>query len=93
MQDTPDFIAQKQYEIFMSKPLEERVLLNLDVSAWVWQMTFLRLKQAYPHLPDVEIRVLRFMEYYGKEFSTEQQTEISEKMRTYGDDERNTTAI
>ncbi len=87
MKDTPDFIAQKQYEIFMSKPLEERVLLNLDLSAWVWQMTFLRLKRENPHLPDVEIRILRFIEYYDKEFSPEQIQEISEKMRRYTVDE------
>lgn len=83
MKDTPDFIAQKQYEIFMSKPLKERVLMNLEVSVWVWNMTFLRLKRENPHLSDAEIRILRFIEYYGKEFSPAQIEEISLEMRKW----------
>ncbi len=48
---------------------------------------FLRLKRENPHLPDVEIRILRFIEYYGTEFSPEQIQEISAKMRQYPDPE------
>lgn len=78
MKDTPDFIYNKQFEIFNSKPLKERFLLNLELTEFVRAMTVKRILRIKPDLSENDLKIEVFRQTYS-EYFTEKQKEIISK--------------
>ncbi len=79
MKDTPDFIAQKQFEIIKAKSVRERFEIFDGMMSFVRQMAIKRIKRRLGN--DVSDAILKYeliKEYYGDELSEAQMQEIRE---------------
>lgn len=76
MTDTPEYIYNKQFEIFYSKPLKERFLMNLELSEFVRETTRRRIKRQHPDFSEMEIKQEVFRQFYADTFTQEQMSRI-----------------
>ncbi len=76
MTDTPEYIYNKQFEIFYSKTLKERFLMNLELSEFVIETSRRRIKRLCPHYSKMEIKQEVFRQLYGDYFTREQMNMI-----------------
>lgn len=79
MTDTPDFIAQKQFEIIKAKSVRERFEIFDGMMSFVRQMAIKRIKRRLGN--DISDAILKYeliKEYYGNELSEAQMQEIRE---------------
>ncbi|RYU93007.1 hypothetical protein [Emticicia agri] len=84
MTDTPDFIAQKQFEINRAKTVRERFEIFDGMMSFVRQMTIKRIKRRLGN--DVSDAILKYeliKEYYGNELNETQLQEIRERLLKY----------
>lgn len=65
MTDTPDFIARKQVEIVLSKPISQRLQLLNDTIQHGRQLARNRLLKQNPDLSEHELIGQLIREYYG----------------------------
>jgi hypothetical protein len=81
MTDTPDFIAQKQFEINRSKTVRERFEIFDGMMSFVRQMTIIRIKKRLGNeISEAQLKYEIIKEYYGNELSTIQLEEIKHKL-------------
>jgi hypothetical protein len=55
--DTPEAVSRIQQKIWMSKPIEERIRLSLQMIDDARSMQIHGLKMRYPHWTDEDIRI------------------------------------
>ncbi len=82
MTDTPEYIYAKQFEIFYSKSLKERFLMNLELSEFVRETSRRRIKRQNPNFSDLEVKQEVFRQSYTDEFSREQMNQIFQTWET-----------
>ena len=80
MNDTPDFIARKQVEIVLSKPISQRLQLLNDTIQHGRQLARNRLLAHNSALSEAEIKFLLITEYYGDVFNAAQLAEIDRQL-------------
>jgi len=76
MYDTSEEIYDKQFEIFMKKPLKERFLLNLDLTEFIIEMTKKRIKAKNKDISERNLKIEFFKEFYAEDFTKEEINEI-----------------
>lgn len=80
MTDTPNFIAQKQVEIVLSKPISQRLQLLNDTIEHGRQLTRNRLLAHHPELSEDELTRQLIREYYGDAFDAAQLADIERQL-------------
>ena len=83
MNDTPAFIARKQYEINNSKTVKERFAIFEGMMSFVRLMTIKRIKKRLgDDISDAQLKYEIIKEYYGGELSSEQLSEIQVRLHS-----------
>lgn len=80
MNDTPDFIAQKQVEIVLNKPISQRLQLLSDTIEHGRQLARNRLLKQNPNLSAPELMGQLIRAYYGDLFNAAQLTDIDRQL-------------
>ena len=80
MNDTPDFIARKQFEIVFAKPLIERLRMIDSLFMFNRQLAIDRIKKIQPLIPENELKFELIKAYYGTELSPEFLEGIRQKL-------------
>jgi hypothetical protein len=80
MTDTPDFIARKQVEIVLSKPISQRLQLLNDTIEHGRQLARNRLLKQNPNLSPHELMGQLIREYYSDFFNATQLADIDHKL-------------
>jgi hypothetical protein len=71
MTDTPDFIAQKQFEIVMRKSVAQRLSLTDAMIRQSRRLAISRIKKAWPNCTEQELKYLIIKEYYAEDLGPE----------------------
>ncbi len=82
MNDTPDFIAQKQYEITMALPIVDRLKLTAGAADFSRRMAITRIRERNPTISDSELRYELIVDFYGDELPAYQLAEIKRLLLT-----------
>lgn len=64
MNDTPAHIHKKQLEIILSKPMNERLLMGLQMMEDGRQFMLNRIKRQNPDISEVEMKIEFIRQYY-----------------------------
>jgi hypothetical protein len=80
MKDTPDFIMKKQFEIVMSKPIAQRLLITDEMIGLSRKLAIQRIKSQYPDLPEAHLKFLLIKEYYQNDLPPQQLDDIKHKL-------------
>ena len=80
MNDTPDFIAQKQFDIIYAKPVLERFKILDDMVRFTRQQTVNRITARLPNLTQNQLKYEIIKEYYGQEIGDLQLKEIHDAL-------------
>ena len=83
MNDTTPEAHKKQLEIIMSKTLQERFMMGLEMVDSVYTMVSNSIRQQNPNLSPAELQVAIFKRYYRKDFSPELLERICQSMRQF----------
>lgn len=83
MQDTSDFIRRKQFEIIYAKPLNERVLMALQLMENAIFMANNRIRRQNPDFSEIDVKIQRVKEFYSDSFTKEQFVQIEKGMRAF----------
>lgn len=76
MTDTPDFIAQKQFEIVMRKSVAQRLLLTDAMIRQSRRLAITRIKKAHPDCSEQELKYLIIKEYYAEDLGPERLNDL-----------------
>ncbi len=76
MRDTPDHIRKKQIEIILSKPMNERLRMTLDMIDFARETTHRLIKRQHPEFTDLEVKVELFRRTYKNDFTPEEMDRI-----------------
>lgn len=71
MNDTSPKILQKQFEIYQSKSLEEKLRMTTEMMDYGVNQTIATLKKWYPKKSKIEIQLEFFKLYYREDFNAE----------------------
>jgi len=80
MNDTPLHVAQKQYEIHISKPLQERFKMAFSLTELSRKIILNQLKQQNPSLTESELCIELFKICYKDSFDEEKMQNIISDM-------------
>ena len=80
MNDTPSFIAQKQFDIIYAKPVLERFKILDDMVNFTRQQTVNRITARLPNLTQNQLKYEIIKEYYGQEIGDLQLKEIHDAL-------------
>jgi len=83
MTDTPEHIAQKQFEILYAKPPMERFRMACEMNQWAWQMIENQIKKRYPAISLPDLKAQAFKLFYANDFPPEKLAQISQHIRAY----------
>jgi 6-pyruvoyl-tetrahydropterin synthase len=90
MDDTPEFIKQKQHEIIMAKSAAERLDMAFEMAEFGRLMVRDRVRRQFPDLSEAEIQAKFIREYYYDRFSEEEFQRIDAHMLKYYQPEQST---
>ena len=76
MTDTPDFIAQKQFEIVMRKSVAQRLSLTDAMIRQSRQLAISRIKKTHPDCSEQELKYLIIKEYYAEDLGPERLNDL-----------------
>lgn len=83
MTDTTEEIISKQIEIFLSKPLKERIHIGMDMLFMGRKIVESHIKESYPNLSEIELKIEIFKQYYQHEFDKEELQRIIDSIKKY----------
>lgn len=71
MEDTPDHIHKKQLEIILSKPMDERLRMGLEMMENGRQFMLNRIKAEHPGISEKDLKIEFIKQYYKHDLSEE----------------------
>lgn len=80
--DTPEAVKRIQQKIWLSKPLEERIVRSLQMIEDARLLQIHGLKMRYPHWSDEEIRIFRLKRLLKNDASLHWLRPIIEPLKT-----------
>lgn len=83
MLDTPEEIQQKQYDILMSKSMEERVLIGFATVDFARAIAESSIRQANPGISEIDLKIALLKRFYANQFSEEAMDNIVASMISY----------
>ncbi len=82
MTDTPPEILKKQFEIFFSKPIQERFRMQIEMMESSVRQAKSLLMKRFPSLSEKELNVEFFKFYYRDSFSNDEMEKIVAWMKS-----------
>lgn len=83
MDDTPQHIKQKQYDIIMSKPLKERIYMAFDMIDFSRSLIRSSIKRDIPDISPIDLHLELFRRFYKNDFDDETMEKIISQMKEY----------
>lgn len=83
MNDTPEHILKKQFEIIQSLPLEERISLVFELTELSRTIIFNRLKEKYPFYDNSKLQAELFRVFYQTDFDPLTLNDIAGQIERY----------
>ena len=83
MNDTPKHILEKQFEIVMEKPLNERVKDLFEMTELSRRIVQNSIEVNNPDIPEVELKVELFKTFYRSDFDDHSLNQIVDSMRRF----------
>ena len=71
MLDTPENIQKKQFEILMSKSMEERLIIGLETIDFAMAIAESSIKQDYPGISKTDLKIALLKRFYSNQFTAE----------------------
>ncbi|OYT13419.1 MAG: hypothetical protein B6I19_05195 [Bacteroidetes bacterium 4572_114] len=71
MLDTPKNIQKKQFEILMSKSMEERLIIGLETIDFAMTIAESSIKQEHPGISETDLKIALLKRFYSNQFTTE----------------------
>jgi hypothetical protein len=82
MRDTPHHIHKKQLEIFLSKPVEERFRLGMQMVDDMKMLVEESVKINHPGISNLELKIEVFKKMYKKDLSEDYINRVVEWMHS-----------
>lgn len=76
MNDTPEYILKKQFELYNSLPSEEKIKHLFDLTILSRQIISNRIKEEFPGISEPELNIELFKRFYRTDFDTETMKKI-----------------
>ncbi len=83
MNDTPKYILEKQFEIVMEKPLQERVRNLFEMTELSRRIIRNRIEANNPDIPEVELNIELFKAFYRSDFDDHSLNQIADSMKRF----------
>lgn len=83
MDDTPDYIKKKQFDIIMSKPFSERLHMAFDMIDFSRTLIKSGIKRENPDISPVELHIELFRAFYKNDFDEQTLNKIISQMRDF----------
>ena len=83
MNDTPDYILRKQFEIMDAKPLRERLQGLFEMTELSRTIILNQIRRERPDLTEIEAKVELFKVFYRTDFNEETLNKIAEDMKRF----------
>ncbi len=83
MNDTPKYILEKQFEIVMEKPLNERVKDLFEMTELSRKIIRNRIETNNPDIPEVDLKVELFKAFYRSDFDDHLLSQIVDSMKRF----------
>ena len=71
MLDTPDNIQKIQFDILMSKSMEERFIIGLETIDFAISIAESSIKQSNPGISEIDLKIALLKRFYSNQFTTE----------------------
>jgi hypothetical protein len=81
MNDTPQHILQKQFDIINTKPLQERLAGLFEMTELSRNIILNQLRQKRPDLNEIELKIELFRIFYRSDFDDETLNKIAGEMK------------
>jgi predicted DNA-binding protein YlxM (UPF0122 family) len=83
MNDTPDYILRKQFEIIDAKPLPERLQGLFEMTELSRAIILNQIRQERPELSEIEAKIELFKVLYRSDFDLETLNKIADEMKQF----------
>jgi hypothetical protein len=83
MNDTPQYILQKQFDIMHAKPLKERIKGLFEMTELSRSIIINQLHKKNPELNEIELKIELFKAFYRFDFDLETLNKIAGKMKEF----------
>jgi len=83
MQDTPEYIIQKQREIIHSKSPDERFMIGVEAINFGRMMVESSIRQNNPQISEIDLKIETFKRCYSQSFDPAELTKIINELRAY----------
>ena len=85
MNDTPEYIAQKQFEIIYKKPAIKRFLMSFEMTNFAHDLLESTIRSKQPGISEINLKIEVFKRFYINDFSESEMNRIIESMQQLGD--------
>jgi len=93
MNDTPEEILRKQFEIVASKSLKEKIQNLFEMTELSRRIIQNRIRSNNPGISDTELQVETFKIFYRFDYDKRTLDQIANSIREYLDKKRNDTNV
>ena len=83
MNDTPQYIQQKQFEIIFAKPLKDKLNGLFEMTELSRKIIQSRIQAERPDISDTDLKIEMFKAFYRFDYDPETLNRIAENMRQY----------
>ncbi len=83
MNDTPDHITKKQFEIFYNKPLSEKIRSLFEMTELSRNIILNQLRLKNPEMSEAGLQIELFRIFYRDDLSPDIIERVAEKMREF----------
>lgn len=83
MNDTPESIYQKQFEILESKSMHERWIMAFDLTELSRHLIMNAIRRENTGISEVDLKVELFRRFYRNDFEEYELNKIAEQMRVF----------
>ncbi len=83
MNDTPEHIRRKQFEIYMAKPLSERIKGVFEMTELSRSIIRNQIKLKNPDISEIDLKIELFKTFYRSDFDKITLDEIADQMRKF----------
>ncbi len=81
MNDTPDYVIQKQFEIINSRPLSDRIANLFEMTELSRTIIKNRIKERSPDISEIDLKIELFKLFYRFDFDSQTLEKIAEDMK------------
>lgn len=83
MNDTPEYILRKQFEIIDAKPLKEKIAGLFEMTELSRTIILNQLRNKHPDLSEIDLKIELFKAFYTFDFDKETLNKIAGEMKLF----------